>query len=127
MLVNLSLVYRHYSYFSNAYHSLFHRTATSSHNHQNINNYFDPSVGQAVASKLTDSSKFKVTVKSDTDIPAIVFFFCSFPFYLIFYLLFLFCFYFFVFFCVFSLIYVHVTVYTYKPGHSILRSLDNSV
>ena len=29
---------------------------------------------QAVASKLTDSSKFKVTVKSDTDIPALVFF-----------------------------------------------------
>ena len=46
---------------------------------------------QAMASKLTDSSKFKVTVKSDTDIPAIVFFFvlfCSFSFYLIFYLLF---------------------------------------
>ena len=60
---------------------------------------------QAVASKLTDSSKFKVTVKSDTDIPAIVFvlfcflcffgfvlfiLFCSFSFYLIFYLFFLF-------------------------------------
>ena len=29
---------------------------------------------QAVASKLIDSSKFKVTVKSDTDIPALVFF-----------------------------------------------------
>ena len=67
---------------------------------------------QAVASKLTDSSKFKVTVKSDTDIPAIVFvlfcfvfvffcfvlfiLFCSFSFYLIFYLLFFFCFVFFV-------------------------------
>ena len=64
---------------------------------------------QAVASKLTDSSKFKVTVKSDTDIPAIVFFFflfcfvlfilfCSFSFYLIFYLLFFFFFFFFFFF-----------------------------
>ena len=45
---------------------------------------------KAVASKLTDSSKFKVTVKSDTDILAVVFFiclFCSFSFYLIFYLL----------------------------------------
>ena len=45
---------------------------------------------QAMVSKLTDSSKFKVTVKSDTDIPTIVFFFvlfasfCSFSFYLIF-------------------------------------------
>ena len=52
---------------------------------------------KAVASKLTDSSKFKVTVKSDTDILAVVFFylfvsFCSFSFYLIFYLFFFFCF-----------------------------------
>ena len=30
---------------------------------------------QVVASKLTDSSKFRVTVKSDTDISPIVFFF----------------------------------------------------
>ena len=75
---------------------------------------------QAVASKLTDSSKFKMAVKSDTDIPAIVFFvvflfvlFCSFSLCLIFYLLFSFFvfFFFFSFFGVFSLIYVHVTVY----------------
>ena len=96
---------------------------------------------QAMASKLTDSSKFKVTVKSDTDIPAIVFFrffcflfvlLCSFSFYLMFSSIVFFFFFFsffvlFVFFCFFSLIYVHVTVYTYKPGHSILRSLDKSV
>ena len=95
---------------------------------------------QAMASKLTDSSKFKVTVKSDTDIPAIVFLvcflfvlfvlLCSFSFYLIFSSIVFFFFFFFVlfvFFCFFSLIYVHVTVYTYKPGHSILRSLDKSV
>ena len=58
---------------------------------------------KAMASKLTDSSKFKVhiTVKSDTDILAVVFFiclFCSFSFYLIFYLLFFF--FFFVFFLI---------------------------
>ena len=98
---------------------------------------------QAMASKLTDSSKFKVTVKSDTDIPAIVFFFdflflffclfccVHFLFILCFHLLFsFFSFFFFCLiclFCFFSLIYVHVTVYTYKPGHSILRSLDKSV
>ena len=100
---------------------------------------------QAMASKLTDSSKFKVTVKSDTDIPAIIFFvfvfclfclflFCSFSFYLIFSsIVFFFFFFFFLFFsflsifCLISLIYVHVTVCTYKPGHSILRSLDKSV
>ena len=91
---------------------------------------------QAMASKLTDSSKFKVTVKSGTDIPAIIFFlfvlFCSF-FILFFHLLFSFCLFFFFFlsylslFCFFSLIYVHVRVYTYKPGHSILSSLDKSV
>ena len=55
---------------------------------------------QAVASKLPDSSKFKVTVKSDTDILAIFFFclfvlFCAFSFYLIFYLLFFFLLFFF--------------------------------
>ena len=89
---------------------------------------------QAMVSKLTDSSKFKVTVKSDTDIPAIVFLvlfalFCSFSFHLTFYLFFSFFFSFFLFFffCFFSLNYVHVTVYTYKPGHSILRSLDKNV
>ena len=58
---------------------------------------------KAVASNITDSSKFKVTVKSDTDILAVVFFylfvlFCSFSFYLIFYLLFFFLFFFFSFF-----------------------------
>ena len=72
---------------------------------------------QAVASKLTDSSKFKVTVKSDTDITAFLFVcFVLFIFFLsyfsiycfLFFVLFLFCL-----FCFFSLIYVHVTVYTY--------------
>ena len=103
---------------------------------------------QAMASKLTDSSKFKVTVKSDTDIPAIVFvlFFCLFFVCFVCFVLFIFflsyffiyCFLFFSFFsffflsylslfCFFSLIYVHVKVHTYKPGHSILGSLDKSV
>ena len=92
-----------------------------------------------MASKLTDPSKFKVTVKSDTDIPAIVFFVCFFVcfvlfiFFLSYFFIYCFLFFFFflcvlfVFFCFFSLIYVHVTVYTYKPGHSILRPLDKSV
>ena len=43
---------------------------------------------QAMASKLTDSSKFKVTVQSDTDIHAIVFFLLHF----LFILLFIYCF-----------------------------------
>ena len=89
-----------------------------------------------MASKLTDFSKFKVTFKSDTDIPAIVvfffllvlFYFVHFLYILFFYQFFFsFFFVFFFFFCFFSLIYVHVTVYTYKPGHSILKSLDKSV
>ena len=88
-----------------------------------------------MASKLTDSLKFKVTVKSDTDIPAIVLFFCFLFVLFIFFILFFHLLFFFLlfflsylsFFCFFSLIYVHVTVYTYKPGHSILRSLDKSV
>ena len=73
---------------------------------------------KAVASKLTDSSKFKVTVKSDTDILAVDFFICLFCFvhflFILFYPLFFFSFvFFFVFFLkFFSLIYVHVTVYT---------------
>ena len=72
-----------------------------------------------MASKLTDSSKFKVTVKSDTDIPALFCFyylFCSvlFIFFLSYFLsIVVFFLSFFVLFCFFSLIYVHVTVYTY--------------
>ena len=51
---------------------------------------------KAVASKLTDSSKFKVTVKSDTDILAVVFFICLFCFvHFLFILFFIYCFFFF--------------------------------
>ena len=39
---------------------------------------------KAVASKLTDSSKFKVTVKSDTDILAVVFLFVCFVLFIFF-------------------------------------------
>ena len=75
---------------------------------------------KAVASRLTDSSKFKVTVKSDTDILAVVFSICLFCFvHFLFILFFIYCFFFLLFFFFvfffkfFSLIYVHVTVYTY--------------
>ena len=53
---------------------------------------------KAVASKLTDSSKFKVTVKSDTEILAVVFFICLFCFvHFLFILFFIYCFFFFFF------------------------------
>ena len=134
--MNLSLFYKHYSYFSNAYHSLFRLPPLQQP--PKYQQLFRP-LGGGI--KLTDSSKFKVTVKSDTDIHAIVFFVCFFLFCLFCFVHFLFIlflsivffflfFVFFVFFCLFffiSLIYVHVTVYTYKPGHSILRSLEKSV
>ena len=57
---------------------------------------------KAVASKLTDSSKFKVTVKSDTDILAVVFLICLFCFvHFLFILFFIYCFSFLFFFFVF--------------------------
>ena len=49
-----------------------------------------------------------------------MFCFVHFPFILFFIYYFIFIFLFFVLFCFFSFIYVHVTVFTYKPGHSIL-------
>ena len=82
---------------------------------------------QEMASKLTDSSKFKVTVKSDTNIPAIVFLFfflfVLFTFFLSYFFIYCFLFFFFffffvlfVFFCFFSLIHVHVTVIHINQG-----------
>ena len=67
---------------------------------------------QGMVSKLTDSSKFKVTVKSDTDIPAIVFvcLFCLLCFihflFILFFYLFFFSFFFFSFFLFFLLFFV---------------------
>ena len=62
---------------------------------------------KAVASKLTDSSKFKVIIKSDTDILAVVFFIFLFCFvHFLFILFFIYCFFFLLFFlfCLFFLI-----------------------
>ena len=61
-------------------------TATPSHNYQKYQQLFRPIDGshKAVASKLTDSSKFKVTVKSDTDILAVVFLFVCFVLFIFF-------------------------------------------
>ena len=84
LLVSLSLFYKQNSYFSNAYRSLF-RLPPPPTTTKISTTFSTPRSGGVI--KGTDSSKFKVTVKSDTDIPALVFF-CSFSFYLIFYLLF---------------------------------------
>ena len=82
---------------------------------------FRPTVGshQAMVSKLTDSSKFKVTVKSDTEIPAIYIFFLfcllcfvHFLFILFFYLLFSFFFSFFFFFSSFFFLFLFINLRT---------------
>ena len=131
----IGLLYRHYSYFSNTYYLLQSlSTATPSNTHQKYQHLFRPLGGshQAVASKLTDFSKFNVTVKSDTDIPSIdvVFFFVSFLFicfvlfifFLFFISWFLFSFFFFLLsFLSFLSFFVSinlrtVTVYTYNQG-----------
>ena len=129
----IGLLYRHYSYFSNTYYLLQSlSTATPSNTHQKYQQLFRPLGGshQAVASKLTDFSKFNVTVKSDTDIPSIdvVFLFlfylfvlfCSFYFYflsLVFFSFFFFLLSFLSFLSFFVSINLRtVTVYTYNQG-----------
>ena len=92
----IGLLYRHYSYFSNTYYLLQSlSTATPSNTHQKYQHLFRLLGGthQAVASKLTDFSKFNVTVKSDTDIPSIDVLFCFFFIYLFCFVHFLFIFY----------------------------------
>ena len=103
--MNLSLFYRHYSHNSNAYHI---------YNHQNIGSYQSYLI------------LIKVSVNSDTDIPAIVvsfimfYFFNPFSFILVFSIVFVFFFFFFFFLVSVHYIYVHVSIYTFKPGHSMI-------
>ena len=131
----IGLLYRYYSYFSNTYYLLQSlSTATPSNTHQKYQHLFRPLGGshQAVASKLTDFSKFNVTVKSDTDIPSIdvVFFlflfylfvlFCSFSFYFLSLGFFFLSFSFFCLFCLFCL-FLFLLIYVLKQFIHITRA-----
>ena len=65
---------------------------------------------KAVASKLTDSSKFKVTVISDTDILAVVFLFVCFVLFISFYLIFYLLFFFFLFSFFFKILFIDLRI-----------------
>ena len=123
LLVNLSLFYRHHSYFSNAYHSLFRLLPLPQP--PKYQRLFRPLRGshQAVASKLTDSSKFKVTVKSDTDIPAMFLCFLLFIFNLSYFYLFSFLSFIFVFFCVFIL-FLFINLRTCNSIYKLTRAYE---